>query len=233
MTGQSGVVIQVEDALRRRNSADRRMTYGGFWVWVLIWTVATFIVGGIGGTIYQLVAIYRLVERRNTHFESQREFYRCVINALEELIPRRSNLSISAEIETVRNTLPTIREEPERNPWLWGVVLPIIPIGVFFTIHSLMNDFHRHSVRQAETVDALNAVLHRGGLEEITILDRSEVPRRSFWGYLLFTIITLGLFAIYWLNVLFKDPNDHFQEQALADRQLASVIQQLAMAPSR
>ena len=55
------------------------------------------------------------------------------------------------------------------------------------------------------------------------------LPDRSFVLYLILTIITLGLFGIYWLYVLLKDPNEHFKHHILVEDQLFGQLESLAI----
>ncbi len=208
------------------------MSYGGFWIWAIIWSlVSSFLIIPI--YIYQGMIYHRLIERRNAHFARQHVFYRNVINSLEELIRRRSTVSVAAELQRARDILnESTRQEKDRRALLWAILSVLFSLPVFYVFWFLMKDYRLHSERQQEMVENINAVFQRGGLPDVVIVDHSQVPQRSFWGYLLFSIITVGLFSIYWLYVIFKDPNNHFKQQAYVENQIAGVLDHMAVASS-
>jgi len=43
------------------------------------------------------------------------------------------------------------------------------------------------------------------------------IPDRSFVLYFILSIITVGIFSVYWIYVLLTDPNSHFRQQALIE----------------
>jgi len=51
------------------------------------------------------------------------------------------------------------------------------------------------------------------------------MPDRSSVLYLILTIITAGLFGIYWVYVLLKDPIEHFKYHIQAESQLLSALE--------
>jgi hypothetical protein len=50
------------------------------------------------------------------------------------------------------------------------------------------------------------------------------LPERSFFIYLILTLLTCGLFLIYWYYVLIKDLNDHFGAQWQFEDQIAAQM---------
>ena len=55
------------------------------------------------------------------------------------------------------------------------------------------------------------------------------LPDRSFVLYLILTIITLGIFGIYWLYVLLKDPNEHFKHHILVEDRLLGQLESVVI----
>lgn len=76
-----------------------------------------------------------------------------------------------------------------------------------------MKDFGRHEAREDRILEDVNAVIsYMGGM---LLSGRTErVADRSFVLYLLFSIFTLGIFSIYLIYTLIRDPNYHFREQS-------------------
>ncbi|MEM1713372.1 MAG: DUF4234 domain-containing protein [Desulfurococcaceae archaeon] len=54
------------------------------------------------------------------------------------------------------------------------------------------------------------------------------VPDRSTLLYLILTIVT-GIFLIYWVYTLTKDPNKHFESHSVLERELVTALKQLLL----
>lgn len=106
------------------------------------------------------------------------------------------------------------------------MLLPILTLGIasLYTRWFLTVDYRRHSVRQRELSDTIAEAVRLVTGKSVSIVDESVLPDRNFWVYLLLTILSLGLFGIYWQYVLFNDPNTHFARQAFAEDQTVSYL---------
>ncbi|MEM4062966.1 MAG: DUF4234 domain-containing protein [Conexivisphaerales archaeon] len=101
---------------------------------------------------------------------------------------------------------------PRRDPAKWAIIigiLLIIPflsivslILIFYIFHSLNKDFVK--IERAEN----NGFIQIGwkGDRYFKIVDRSTAL------YIVLSIITLGIFMLYWIYTVANDPNEHFRE---------------------
>ena len=64
--------------------------------------------------------------------------------------------------------------------------------------------------------------------ERQALVDESEVPDRNYLAYVLLTILTLFIFAIYWWYVVFRDANEHFIRQAYFEDDLLNALRSAA-----
>ena len=224
--GQSAASLPlVESDIRKRVDTDKEMSFGTYILWIIGLSIFTL---GIGLAVYVFVIQYQLIERRNQHFARQRSFYTNVLRVLREKAEATENqeaLQMVSRAEAELNDA-TVREGGDHNPWLWGVILPILTLGIatLYTYWFLTVDYRRHSIRQRKMTDTVSEALRQVTGNPTTVVDESVVPDRNYWIYLLLTVVTFGLFGIYWQYVLFNDPNVHFARQAIAEDQLVSYL---------
>lgn len=217
----------VESSIRKRADTDRQMSFGAYIIWSIVLSIFTFVIGAV---IYWFVIIYQLVERRNQHFERQRELFRSAIRCLREQAETKNDDRLRAAADRAQAMLNDAQlREGEHNAWLWAVILPILTLGLagFYTLWFLTVDYRRHWERQRELIDAISEGLRIAAGRNITLVDESVVPNRNFWVYLLLSIVTFAIFTIYWTYVLFDDPNKHFTRQAFLEDELVSYLRTL------
>jgi hypothetical protein len=180
--------------------------------------------------IAYLFLVYNLIKRRNEHFERQgRVLYDATYVLKQTMISRTGQLSSEQanhflQIDAVMDTMR--REENPRSALLWAVLL-IIPIvdvvAYFYTLYFLMHDFQQHETREDYVVAMLSYL--GAGIGAQPIIGRSrKMGQRSFILYLVLLVVTLGIFGIYWVYVLIKDPNDHFEGDAAIESQLQNLV---------
>jgi hypothetical protein len=91
-----------------------------------------------------------------------------------------------------------------------------------------MKDFYKHERREDGFWEDIGKVLDKCDIK-FSAPRRTEIlPNRSFVLYLILNIITAGLFGIYWLYVLLKDPNEHFKYHIQIEDELLSTLESLA-----
>ncbi len=94
----------VESQIRRRIDTDRIMSYGMYWLWVIVLSVFTF---GIGSTIYQYVIYFQLLNRRNNHFARQHRLIEQIILGLREA--HGDNQEVASRLSAADATLEEMR----------------------------------------------------------------------------------------------------------------------------
>lgn len=217
----------VESTIRKRAETDQKLSFGAFIIWHIVLGIFTLFVGNI---IYHYIINYRLVQRRNEHFNRQRTLLRAAIRCLREANEAKTDERLSAVLDRADAMLNDAQvKEGERNAWLWAIILPIVTLGFagLYTLWFLTVDYHRHSAWQREFFDTLAEAIRLATGKNVALVDESLVPNRNFWVYLLLTIVTLGFFGFYWTYVLFSDPNKHFEQQAFVEDQMVSYLREL------
>lgn len=175
-----------------------------------------FFIFVIVGTIIHIYAIYKWIDRRNWHFKRVRMLYRNLISYLEE--------KGSTKTGTMKSKVDEMElEEDDKNAVIWIVLYILIPILILYIWYFLGRDFRRHSTREQMLIRDLSENLSDLGYSA-NLTSEMEIPDRNFVIYLVLTIITLGLFGIYWVYVITKDPNEHFKQHRIVERKILDTL---------
>ena len=187
---------------------------------------------GLTGLIYfavTTVLTYLLVNRRNTHFKRQKFLSEDIMTMIGSLTKTKDAGVETRLLSLERSVLEANAEETEQSAILWAVLSAFVPFVQLYVYYFLMNDFYRHERREDGFWEVAGRALDKLGIS-FSVPRRTEaVPNRSFVLYLILTITTMGLFGVYWLYVLLKDPNDHFRYHIDAESQLLTALESAAV----
>jgi flagellar basal body-associated protein FliL len=190
------------------------------------------LVAGIGllADILFLYFFYILIRRRNQHFPRQQRFFTDLATVLRGAAFRR-NVNIDALLGSMENTArQTQVEETEKSAVLW-VILMLVPfvstIAILYVLYFLTGDFQKHERWEDGMLSDTERALGAMGVQFIYHRN-NPTPSRSFILYIILTIITLGIFGLYWEYVLIKDPNNHFVNHAVYEPQIIQLVTPLA-----
>ena len=175
-----------------------------------------------------LYLYYILIKRRNRHFARQVRFFQAAVPLLREAAQSKG-IDVEARLVPVERSLREAQDdEAEKSAVLWVVLSFFTGIAALYVFYFLMRDFHRHERREDGLIEDISHVLVDLGQMELP--KRVEpVPRRSFALYFILSIITVGIFGIYWIYTLIEDPNTHFREQRKMEAELLSRLEPLAV----
>jgi flagellar basal body-associated protein FliL len=185
---------------------------------------------GIGSDILILYFFYMLIRRRNQHFPRQQRFFTDLVTVLRTAANRKS-VNVDPTLGSIENAIRQAQtEETDKSAILW-VVLMLIPlvniIAILYVLYFLTKDYYKHERWEDGVLSDVERTLAPMGVQ--FIFHRNEsVPDRSFILYLIITIVTLGLFGLYWMYILIKDPNNHFKNHAVYEPQLIQLLAPLA-----
>lgn len=212
-------ISELEGNIERRRETDLIMSFPK-------WIVLSIITLGIAG----IVMFYRLIKRRAEHFKRQRR----IVEAMETIMRAKASkhTDITPEVTKMSLINKGMRdEEGEKSAALWTILSIFTGIGGLYVWYFLMRDIYTHSNRQRDFVDEFVKVMSKLGVDTSAIATsvkaQYQVPKRSFAKYLVLTIVTIGIFGIYWAYVIFKDWNDHFKTQWLLEDEIQSGIKRL------
>ncbi len=196
---------------------------------VLFGWVMLLLLLGVIGFIVSLILRYKLVKRRNMHFNRQQFLFEDITSAVRT-IAEKKGVDVEAGLSSCNRTVREARaEETEKGAVLWAILSAIIFLAEWYVSYFLMKDFYKHERREDGFWEDLKNLLNKIGVT-VSLPRRMEAtPDRSFVLYLILTIITVGLFRIYWLYVLLKDPNEHFKYHIQVEDELLSALESVTI----
>ena len=240
---------------QERTRTDRRLSFGLYLVFLLVVIIISAIIGGIGrwiagfGTgkvistvVSLLVAIYvwwynwLLYKRRNEHFDRIKRLKTKLSSLIQE--------KFKAETETLVRVDPLLdRREAHHSNLLFDLWLILSYLGLFhhllryfglFTLaavivglvvlYYLTMDYYYHEQGEIAFFGRIAEILSKKGIS-FTTTPTNPLRRRSYGLYIFLSIITLGIFALYWAYVIFRDPNQHFDTHDSWESELERVVQ--------
>ncbi|MFB3043319.1 MAG: DUF4234 domain-containing protein [Nitrososphaerales archaeon] len=200
-------------------------------------TVAIGFLGGLISTLLYVYLFYLLINRRNKHFARQSRFSEDLINYVKSAADRKKGVDIQTGVSSLERSTRDVRyEEVEKSAGLWAI-LTIIPFvnlfAILYILYFLGTDYRRHEIRENGFIEDTNKVLDKLGLGGIPERRLDPIPDRSFVLYLVLTVVTLGLFGIYWLYTLITDPNNHFKHHVKWEDELIANLEVKTKQPSK
>ncbi|MEA2090145.1 MAG: DUF4234 domain-containing protein [Thermoproteota archaeon] len=193
------------------------------WLFMIVIVVLSVI-----GFIVSIVLIYKLVKRRNTHFKRQTFLFEDALTTIKDVASKK-DVNVDVELSSCERTLREMKaEETEKSAALWAILSAIIFIATWYVYYFLMKDFYKHERREEGLLEDVSRVLSKCDIAFTPTRRMEMVPDRSFVLYLILSIITLGLFNIYWLYVLIKDPNNHFKYHIHFEDELLKTLESAA-----
>jgi hypothetical protein len=199
-------------------------SYGSFpqeFELVLVTVGITILVNFVVSTI----CTYLLVNRRNTHFRRQKLLSDDIVAAVNSLAKMKY---VEAEVNLLtleRSLREASIEKNEKSPILWAILSAIFPFLQLYVFYFLMKDFYIHEQREDGFWEDLSRILNKFGVNFFVPRRTEHIPCRSFVLYLILTIVTVGLFVVYWFFVMLKDPNKHFKYHVDAETHLLSTLE--------
>lgn len=190
----------------------------------------TSILAGVIAAILYLVLVYRLLNRRNQHFNRHELLDMELLGAVWAIVEGKG----VAHRDRYNSLLHDVRAasvwEKEKPAFLWALLILIPYIGIIsllYVLYSLTRDFQAHERRESTLLANVKNLLPPD--VPLTIARRTKPLRqRNFWLYLVLSIVTLGFFTLYWFYILIKEPNTHFAEHKNWEDQLLSSLDSLS-----
>jgi len=207
---------------RRRIETDKEMSFGLY----IVLTIITF-------GIYAIYAFYKLIQREQEHFGRMTRFNDDLYKlAVEQGEDTGRTGELSADLEKLRGMnedFQRLQAGKERSPALWTII-SIVTLGIayLYVYYFLHKDLMEHQRAEAEYIEKASLLLNRLGVGKHPIAVEQVVRERSFALYLLLSLVSFGLFGIYWNYTFFKDGNEHFLEHRRFEDQLMNVVRTAA-----
>ncbi len=211
----------------------------------VIWAFVAALVGtsgilGIGSLAYALTIlglagfflstgtaylVFRLVNRRNNHFAREQAL---LWQSLERVRSSVKPIDMNAQMAlnwADRNFGRLAETSGERSAVLWAL-LTLIPYAgwlvLIVVLSFLSDDMNGHKIREENVVQDLNGYFRTVGSPGLPLpLHRS---RHLFVLYAVLSIVTLGVFSLFWLYESMTAPLGHFQYHLALEDSLAKSL---------
>jgi len=184
----------LEDDIRRARETDIELF---FWKTILV-SIITF-------GIYGILVFYRMINRRDLHFRRQISLNDDIIKCIKEINSEEErSADITNELqraESLQNEIAKNFKEKGASKWL---ILNFITLGLagLYVHYFLTRDFFLFEEKKEEFSTLISSMLVKIGVVKYPIKLERVMKKRNFWLYLLLSIITFGIFSIYWYYIL-------------------------------
>lgn len=174
------------------------------------------LIGIVTCGIYWYYVYYKLYDRRDQHFARMANVVNTSVALVKEKAAAMGKTELIAQdlanLEMVQREI--YDQSPERGAVLW-LLLAIFTcgIGYFIGLYLLMEDFQRHDQLEAQYFTVMSGILAKLGLSAQASQAALSLPERNFVTFLLLTIVTCGIYGIYWQYVMVLDGNTQFESQ--------------------
>ncbi|OPY34090.1 MAG: hypothetical protein A4E32_00359 [Methanomassiliicoccales archaeon PtaU1.Bin124] len=187
------------------------------WGWIGI------VVGLLLFLVLYAVLVYKLVTRQNEHIKREIVLRTAIINYVREKAREQyKEQMVAGQISTMESINQEASYKEQENNALLFTIMSFIPILNLYVLYVLTKFPFEHDSRWHTFTQQAQYALSQVGVNIMTPSWKT-LPRRSFWLYLIITLI-IGVFMIYWLYTLIDDPNDHYQAQWAFEDQLMSQL---------
>ena len=176
--------------------------------------------------ILYIILIYRLVKRRNHHFRRQILLFEDITATIRKTTTKKG-IDAEFDLAPLDRTLREIKAEEtesEKSAMLWAILSPT-GLTQLYVWYFLMKDFSKHERREDTFWTEISKILNKAGVNFEVPARTNPLLERSFALYLILTIITAGLFGIYWLYTLLNDPNIHFRYHTKIEDQILPILE--------
>jgi len=208
----------LEADMRQRGTTDWQT---GFW--------SAFLLSIITCGIYMFYVIYKLLERREQHFERMVSFRTHLIDVIKEKAEAAGKMAeVEQDITQLEgmNLDATNRDRAgEKSPVLWLVLSIAIGVVVYYVYYFLNDDFRAHESNEHQFMLKASEIMNKLGTTSNQIVTPVAVPERKFVTFLILTIVTCGIYGIYWLYTIITDPNNHFDGHTAWESELYTMLQ--------
>lgn len=210
-------MIALDADMRQRASTDWQTSF-----------ITAFLLTIVTCGIYGIYILYKLMDRRLQHFERMISFRGHLLQVLRE---KADTAGRTAEVEQDLSQLEgynleaTTRDQAgEKSPVLWLILTIVFSPVAYYVYYFLNDDFRAHEANEQQFMIKASEIMSTLGIAQNPVTPTPVVQERNFVMYLLLTIVTCGIYGIYWWYTLITDPNLHFDNHSAWEAQLSAVL---------
>ena len=184
--------------------------------------------GGLGtlsfiGVIVLVYLVYKWIDSLNKHYERIKNMYREAARYLRargyEDVAKRFEDKL-AELEfNVGN----------RNPVLWAVLVFLINILVWYVLHMLNKNLIKLGNGEYDLYNTLDEIARELNIRESGYAydEFKKVPNRNTILYIILSILTFGVFMIYWVYAVTIDYNNHIRVHNRVEDKFVKILESI------
>ncbi len=173
------------------------------------------------GVFINFYVIYKWIKRRNEHFRRTQGLWSGVLNFFEY------HGINDPEVVAIREAVNESRfDEDEKSAAGWTIAT-IVPFVIYYVYHFLNKDFVKHERREMRIMQNLKSIFSKRGVYFEAPMYPSVKDRSTFL-YFILSLITAGIFQLYWVYTLTKDPNEHFRMHMSVEQKLLASLEELS-----
>lgn len=210
-------MIALDADMRQRATTDWQTTF-----------ISAFLLAIVTCNIYGLYILYKLVERRLQHFERMVSFRGHLIKVLRE---KAQETGKAAQVEQALSNLEELNLQAterdrvgDKSPVLWLILSIVVQPITYYVFYFLTDDFRAHEANEQQFMIKASDIMSDLGLAHNPVIPTMVIQEREFVKYLLLTIVTCGIYGIYWWYSLITDPNLHFDDHTAWESQLSAIL---------
>lgn len=212
-------VLQIERSIKERREWDVKLT--NFWLTMLILSPITL-------GIYPLVLLFKQIIRVDKFIQRKRKYYSAVINYTEKYLKENNYFDeYQHKFNELKNSYNDIflRECKELNILL-AILLSFVTLGIYgiyfnYRLNRIWDDLQKF---EEEFYDKLNSIWIEVNIIKYPINFRYDSSKkRSFIVNILLTVVSFGLWSIFWAYKLWTDPDNLYNEFHTAEDTVLSA----------
>jgi len=189
-----------------------------------------FLLGIVTCGIYWFFILYKLMDRRLQHFERMISFRYYLIQLIREKAAAAGKTDELAadiqQLEGIHLEASNRDRAGEKSPVLWLVLSIVVGVVMYYVYYFLNDDFRAHESNEHMFMLKASEAMQKLGMTEQPIVTNLMVPERNFVTFIILTLITCGIYGIYWWYTLIIDGNNHFDHHALWESQVYAITSQ-------
>ncbi len=197
---------EIEENIDSRRVTDRVM-------WFSMWFLLSLVTFGVAA----IFMTYLLIKRRNAHFLRQEKLRDLALSKLRQLKEEKQS-DHNSEFDVKKDD----NRELPRNAYAWALSTVLI-VPVFWVYYFLNGDLQRHEERERAFLLEATLLAKESG-RVLHVNDSAGTKKFALNRYVVLTVVTVGLAAVYWLYRVFNDYNRHFKSQWKIEDELLELL---------
>lgn len=191
---------------------------------VILSGLSIMMLAGFLGALITIYLVYVWLKRINGHFHRVRELYRNTVAYLDKLGYSDDSRRMSDLLRDLE-----YRMGGEKSPVLWAILVFLIGILIWYVLYVVTDSLKKLGSGETDMTDIVGNMARQYNLGGFTYDVRSleRVPDRNVILYIVLSIVTLGIFQIYWMYAVTVDLNKHFRDHKEVEREFIQILENM------